>query len=195
MSERRVHEAAGKGLPCSSGTTVQLGVGTGRSKHYPSDSVRTLLEECWADNPPVQLDPHQQLTGMSSDQMIHIVGAIGLEVSLTILGMLEDVLLKPGRKTRKNIGDKGSRQLSLFSCAGSTVIESVASRSFYSLPTITESFVSDPLADDPSQQLCSSWQGVAALGFSQTQVTDSNHSDSLKPLRVIRSDARNKSNL
>ena len=64
MSERRAHEAAGMGLPCSSGTTVHHGLGTGRSKYYPSDSARFLLKECFADNPPLELDPHQHLTGM-----------------------------------------------------------------------------------------------------------------------------------
>ena len=67
VSERRVCEAAGLDLPGSFGATVQPGLGAGRSKYYPSESARTLLKECFADNPPVQLDPHQQLTGMSSD--------------------------------------------------------------------------------------------------------------------------------
>ena len=80
ISGSRVHEAAGMGLPCSAGTTVQHVLGTGRSKYYPSDSARTLLKECFADNPPIQLDPHQQLTGMSSDQMIQFAGAIASEV-------------------------------------------------------------------------------------------------------------------
>ena len=70
VSGRRVHEVAGMDLPFSSGTTMQHGLGTGRSKYYPSESARTLLKECLADNRPVQLDPRQQLTGMSSDQMI-----------------------------------------------------------------------------------------------------------------------------
>ena len=55
----RVDQGAGMGLPCSSGTTVQHGLGTGRSKYNLSDSARTFLEEYFADNPPVQLDPHQ----------------------------------------------------------------------------------------------------------------------------------------
>ena len=70
MSERRVCEAAGLDLPGSSVAPVQPGLGAGRSKFYPSESARTLLKECFANNPPVQLDPHEQLTGMSSDQMI-----------------------------------------------------------------------------------------------------------------------------
>ena len=60
---------------------MQPGLGAGRSKYYPSVSARTLLKECFSDNPPEQLDPRQQLTGMSSDQMIQFARAIGLEVS------------------------------------------------------------------------------------------------------------------
>ena len=98
LSGRRVCEAAGLNLPGSSKATVQPGSGAGRSKFYPSESARTLLKECFADIPPVQLDPHQQLTGMSSDQMIQFARAIGLEVSLATFGMLEDVFLKIGGK-------------------------------------------------------------------------------------------------
>ena len=53
VSGRRVHEATGMGLPCPSGTSVQHGLGTGRSKYYPRDSARTLSKECFADNPPI----------------------------------------------------------------------------------------------------------------------------------------------
>ena len=67
VSGRRVCEAAGLDLPGSSGAPVQPGFGAGRSKFYPSESARTLLKECFADNPPAQIDPHQQLTGISSD--------------------------------------------------------------------------------------------------------------------------------
>ena len=93
LSEGRVHEAEGMGLPCSFGSRVQHELGTGRSKHYPSDSARTLLKECFADNAPVQLDLYQQLTGMSSDQMIQFARAIGSEVSLATFGTLQDVML------------------------------------------------------------------------------------------------------
>ena len=126
VGERRVNESAGKALFCSSVTTMQHGLGTGRSKYYPSDSESTFLKECFADNPPVQLDPHQQLTRMSSDQMIRFAKAIGLEVSSATFGMLEDVLLKNGRKTGRNVGDKGKGQSPSFSRARSTVIDSVA---------------------------------------------------------------------
>ena len=153
------------------------------------------MKECFADNPPVQIDPHQQVTGMSSDEMIQFARAIGLEVSLATFGMLEDVLLKSGEKTGKNAGEKGSGQSASFSRSGSTVMERVASRSFYSLPTITESFASDHLVGDLSQQPCSSRQADAALGVSQTEVTEINDTDSLKTLGQIRSDARKKCEL
>ena len=147
----RIWEAAGLDLPGSSGSTVQHGLGTGRSKFYPSESAQTLLKECFADNPPVQLDPQQKLTGMSSDQLIQFARAIGLEVSLATFGMLEDVVLKIVGKAGKHVGDKSSGQSGSISRAGSTVVESVASRSFHSLPTITESFGSDPSAGDLTQ--------------------------------------------
>ena len=195
LSGGRVFEAVETDLPAVSGATVQPGLGAGRSKYYPSESARTLLKECFADNPPVQLDPHQQLTGLSSDQMIQFARAVGLEVSLATLGMLEDVLLKIGGKTGRNVSGKGSEQSALRSRSGSTVMESVASRSFYSLPTITESFDSDRLAGDLSQQSCSSRQADAILGFSRTEVNEFNDTDSLKTLGQIRSDARKKCEL
>ena len=195
VSGTTVHEGAGMALPCSSGTTVQHGLCTGRSNYYPSDSATTLLKECFADNPPVQLDPHQQLTGMSSNRMVQITRAIGLEVLLATFGMLEDVLLKTGAKTGRNVGAKRRGQPPSFSRAGSTVIESVASQSFFSSSTITESFGSDPFASDVLQQPCSSRQADAALGFSETQVTDINDSNILKTLGKIRCDARKSGNL
>ena len=156
LSGGRVFEAVESDLPAASGASMQRGLGAGRSKYYPSESARTLLKECFADNPPVQLDPHQQLTGMSSDQMIQFARAVGLEVSLATFGMLEDVLLKSGGMTGRNVGGKGIEQSALRGRSGSTVMESVASRSFYSLPTITESFDSDRLVGNLSQQPCSS---------------------------------------
>ena len=99
--------------------------------------------------------------------MIQFARAIGLEVSLAIFGILEDVLLKIGRETEINVGEKRSGTFVSLSWSGSTIMESVASRSFYSLPTITESFDSDRLAGDLSQQPCSSRQADAALDFSR----------------------------
>ena len=195
VSERRVCEAAGLDLPGSSGATVQPGLGAGRSKYYPSEPARTLLKECFADNPPVQLDPHQHLTGMSSDQMIQFARAIGLEDSLATFGVLEDVLLKVGGKTGRSVGERGSGQSASLGRSVSTVVESMASRPFYSLPTITESFDSDHLVGGLTQQPCSSRQADASLDFSRTKVTKINDTDSLKTLGQIRSDARKKGEL
>ena len=195
LSGGRFFKAVESDLPAVSGATVLSGLGAGRSKYYPSESARTLLKECFADNPPVQLDPYQQVTGMSSDQMIQFARAVGLEVSLATFGMLEDVFLKIGGKTGRNVGEKGSGQSCSRSRSGSTVMESVASRSFYSLPTITETFDSDRLVGNLSQQPCSSRQADAALGFSRTEVNEFNDADSLKTLGQIRSDVRKKGEL
>ena len=62
--------------------------------------------------------------------MIPFARVIGLEFSLVTIGMLEDELLEIAGKTGENVGDKGSWQSPPFGRAGSTVIESVASRSF-----------------------------------------------------------------
>ena len=186
----RFFEAVESNLPAVSGASVQPGLGGGRSKYYPSESARTLLKECFADNPPVQLDPHQQLTGLSSDQMIQFARAVGLEVSLATFGMLEDVLFKIGGKPGRNVGERGSGRSVSRSGSRSTVVDSVASRSFYSLPTITESLHSDQL-----QQPCSSRQADAVLGFSRTEVNEFNDTDSLKTLGQMRSDVRKKGEL
>ena len=153
------------------------------------------MKECFADNPLVQLDPHQQVTGMSSDQMIQFARAVGLEVSLATFGLLDDVLLKIDGKTGRNVGERGSGQSVSHIRSSSTVMESVASRSFYFLPTITESFDSDRLVGSLSQQPCSSRQADAFLGFSRTEVNKFNDTDSLKTLDPIRSDARKKCEL
>ena len=88
VSGRRFREATGLDLPGYSRTTVQHGLGTERSKCYPSESARTLVKKCFADNPSVQLDPHQQLTVMSLDQMIQFAREVRLEVSLATFEML-----------------------------------------------------------------------------------------------------------
>ena len=77
----RVYGAGEWRFPTSSGTATQQGVSRGRSKHSPSNSARTLLEECFADNPSTHLDTNQQVTGIVSDQLIQFAGAVGLEVS------------------------------------------------------------------------------------------------------------------
>ena len=127
--------------------------------------------------------------------MIQFARAVGLEISLATFGMLEDVLLKIGGKTGRSVGARGSGQSASLGRSGSTVVESMASRSFYSLPTITESFDSDRLVGDLTQQPCSSRQTDAALDFSRTEVTEIIDTDSLKILGQIRCDAQKKGEL
>ena len=78
----------------------------------------------------------------------------------------------------------------MFSRAGSTLVDSIASRSVYSLPTITESNGSNSSTDTFAGQTCFSRQAEEVLGFSETQVTDIAGSDSVKTLGQIRTDVR-----
>ena len=63
------------------------------------------------------------------------------------------------------------------------------------MPTITESFDSDRLVGDLTQQPCSSRQADAALDFSRTEVTEIIDTDSLKTLGQFPSDAWKKGEL
>ena len=63
------------------------------------------------------------------------------------------------------------------------------------MPTIIESFDSDRLVGDLTQQPCSSREADEALDFSRTEVTEIHDTDSLKTLGQIRSDARKKGDL
>ena len=91
--------------------------------------------------------------------MIQFARAVGLEFSLASYGMLEDLLLK----ARVGGGDQpvGSRHSigrSAFPCvAGSSWEDSVASRTNYSLPTVTETDNNNVVAGVESlQEPCSS---------------------------------------
>ena len=128
---------------------TQPELGQGRTKYYPSGSARTLLKECFVENPATHVDTHQQITGLNSDQLIQFARAIGLDVPLATLGMLEDLLLKISSQGRKSDGRSGEGivQSPFFGRAGSTVAESIAFRSFYSLPTKTESVASNLIPD------------------------------------------------
>ena len=144
------------------------------------------MKNCFARNPSTHVDRHQQTTGLRADQVIQFARAIGLEVSLATFGMLEDLLLKINSKVGRGGGgcEGVSLQSPSRSKAGSTVAESVASRSFYSLPTITESLtnylLTDPLYRRPATSIKPpSRRGVA---FSQTQVTEIAVSDSSRTL-------------
>ena len=118
-----------------------------------------MLKNFFEPNPPTHFDPSQPTTSLSADQMIQFARAVGLEFSLASYGMLEDLLLK----ARVGGGDQpvGSRHSigrSAFPCvAGSSWEDSVASRTNYSLPTVTETDNNNVVAGVESlQEPCSS---------------------------------------
>ena len=117
----------------------QRRVGGEKSRYYPNQSVKSLLKDFLDLNPPTHLDPGHPTT------CFRFARAVGLEVSLASFGMLEDLLLK----ARVGGGDQpvGSRHSigrSPFpSVAGFSWGDSVASRTNYLLPTVTETDVSN----------------------------------------------------
>ena len=111
-----------------------------RTRYYPSQLPKSLLQVYFELNPPTHLDPSHATTSFSADQMIQFARAVGLEVSLASYSMHEDLLLKAG-------GGSGAFPMTsrypagrspFPSVAGSSRGDNVASRSAYSLPTITE---------------------------------------------------------
>ena len=63
-----------------------------RTKCYPSQSTKSLMKDFFEHNPPTHLDATHQTTSFSADQMKKFARAVGLEVSLASLGVLEDLL-------------------------------------------------------------------------------------------------------
>ena len=111
-----------------------------RTKYYPSQSAKSFMKDCFELNPPTFLDPSNPTTSLSADQTIQFARAVGLEKSLASYSMLEDLLLKSGRGSGDCLGTSRypAGKSPFPSVAGSSMGDSVASRSFYSLPTITE---------------------------------------------------------
>ena len=67
----------GTGALCFfSGTAMQQQMSTGCPKFYPSDSARSLLQECLAENLLIELDSHQPVTEMSAEQMSNLPGRL-----------------------------------------------------------------------------------------------------------------------
>ena len=124
-----------------------------RTKYYPSQSAKSFWKVYFEHNPPTHLDAAHQTTSFSADQMIQFARAVGLEVSLASFGMLEDLLLKANLIGRRGGGGRASRKSAFSSCAGTSVGDSVPSRSVYSLPTITESTGSEQVTIG-SQEPC-----------------------------------------
>ena len=122
--------------------------------------------------------------------MIQFARAVGLEVSLASFGMLEDLLLKANLVGRRGGGGKASSKSTFSSGAGTSIGDSVASRSAYSLPTITESTQSEEVIMG-SQEPCSSRQADEALS-SVPIAHEKSGSDSLKTLKEIKTELMKK---
>ena len=165
-----------------------------RTRYYPSQSVNILLKECFEMNPPTHLDPSHPTTSFSADQMIQFARAVGLEVSLASYSMLEDLLLKAKggsgaqAKTSRNTAGRSPFP----SVAGSSMGDSIASRSIYSLLTITETGGTDAVVSgDIVEEPCSSRQADARLALG-TESVERPGTDSLKTLQQIKSNQRKK---
>ena len=163
-----------------------------RTKYYPNQSAKSLLKDFFEHNPPTHLDATHQTTSFSADQLIQFARAVGLEVSVASFEMLEDLLLKANLIGRRGGGGKASSKSTFSSCAGTSVGDSVASRSVYLLPTIAESTRSEEAAMG-SQEPCSSRQADEALS-SVPIVCVKIGTDSLKTLKEIKTELVKKAN-
>ena len=131
-----------------------------RTKLYPSQSAKSLLKEYFELNSPTHLDPSHATTSFSADQMTQFARTVGLQVSLASYSMLEDLLLKArGRSGGYHVTSRSPAGKSPFpSVAGLSIGDSVASRSTYSLPTITETEGTDVIVGGDVEEPCWSKQ-------------------------------------
>ena len=172
----------------------QEAVAKERTRYYPSQSAKTLLKECFEMNPPTHLDPSHPTTSFSADQLIQFARAVGLEVSLASYSMLEDLLLKARGGSRvHSVSSRYSAGQSPFpSVAGSSMGDSVASRSAYSLPTVTETGGTDLIVGGGNaEEPCSSRQADARLAL-ESESNERPGTDSLKTLQQIKSSQKKK---
>ena len=159
-----------------------------RTKYYPGQFAKSFLKDFFEHNPPTHSDATHKKTSFSADQIIEFARAVGLEVSLASFGMLEDLLLKTNLIGRGGGGGRGkaSSRSAFSSCTGTSVGDSVASRSVYWLPTITETTETEQLAlgfQEPfsSRQVDKALSNVAV-------VRDESGTDSLKNLKEIKTE-------
>ena len=165
-----------------------------RTRYYPSQSAKSLQKDCFEMNPPKHLDPSHPTTSFSADQMIQFARAVGLEMSLASYSMLEDLLLKARGDSRVHpVTSRYPAGQSPFpSIAGSSMGDSVASRSAYSQPTITETEGTDLIVGGGiAEELCSSIQAYVRLALGSER-NERPGTDSLKTLQQIKSRQRKK---
>ena len=168
-------------------------VGAEKNRYYPSQSAKSLLKDFFELNPPTHLDPSHPTTSFSADQMIQFARAVGLEVSLASNGMLKDLSLKArGGGGFQSVGSRHSIGRSSFpSVAGSSWGDSNASRTNYSLPTITETDVSNVLGGGEVLQEPSTSKQVDAR-LAANVGGEKPGSDSLKTLQEIKRSEKTK---
>ena len=169
-------------------------VGAEKSRFYPSQSTKSLLKDFFELNPPTHLDPSHPTNSFSADQMIQFARAVVLEVSLASYGMLEDLLLKA--RVGGGFQPVGSRhsigRSPLPSVAGSSWGDSIASRTNYSLLTVTETDVSIVAGGgELLQEPCSSKQADDRLAAERVS-GEKPSGDSLKILQEIKSGEKKK---
>ena len=116
--------------------------------------------------------------------MIQFARAVGLELSSTSFGMLDDLLLKDEGIGRG--GGKASSRPAFLSCAGTSVGDSMASHSMYSFPNIPESTKSDQVVIG-SQEFCSNRQADEVLA-SVCLLFEKSETDSLNTLGEMNAD-------
>ena len=120
--------------------------GAVRIKSYPSQSAKFLFNEFFEHNPPTQMEATHQTTSFSANQLIQFARAACSEVSLASFRMLENLLLKTNLIGRGAGGRTASSRSMYSTRAGTSVGDSVAYHSVYSLPTLTESTKSEQVA-------------------------------------------------
>ena len=105
----------------SSGESVD--VGNVRTKDYPGQSAKSLLNDFCKHNPPTHLGAAHQTTSFSADQMIRFARFVRLEVSLASFGMLEDLFLKANLIGRGGGLGKASSKSMYSSRAGTSLVD------------------------------------------------------------------------
>ena len=165
-----------------------------KTRYYPSQSAGSLLKDCFEMNPPTHLDPSHPTTSFRADQTIQFARAVGLEVSLASYSMLEDLLLRARGGSRVHpVTSRYPAGRSPFpSVAGSSMGDSVASQSVYSLPTISETEGTNVMGGgDFVEEPCSSRQADESLALGSESV-ERPGTDSLKTLHQIKSSQKKK---
>ena len=89
-------------------------------------------------NPPTQFNASHQTTSFSCGQTIQFVHVVRREVVQASYNMLEDLLVKTGVGTQLGAGTTVPGRSPNPSHCGTTIVETLASRSEYSLPTIRQ---------------------------------------------------------